>query len=344
MKCSAQIQDLLTRERLTELLNRDVAACEPDEADLEKLHQLSYIRWATVKFGPSGTPGPGRDLRVVLKVMSCDIDIHTHTPAKKSSTNFLLHTFVIRACSTNSLGHRHGHECHSPGEPARQRPREALRAGAQSYTSKGIGRRGIGSFVRNSYVSTPMPCRPPPLGCGSTHPSNRCDSRAIVWFRPGNTKYKAKTRHMPLLVHFGGTPGRDVIYACVYIYIYIYTYIYIYIYMYSILLVHFGGARGPLLPRLARARRGVFEAARPRNRSQHIAVCVYQTTATTTTTTTTTTNNQQPTTNNQQSTTDNQPPTTNSSSSSSSNNNDTNKESRPVLTCAFLLYPLFILS
>ena len=92
--------------------------------------------------------------------------------------------------------------------------------------------------------------------------------------------------------------------------------------MYSILLVHFGGARGPLLPRLARARRGVFEAARPRNRSQHIAVCVYQTTATTTTTTTTTTNNQQPTTNNQQSTTDNQPPTTNSSSSSSSNNND----------------------
>ena len=40
--------------------------------------------------------------------MGCDI--HTRAPAPKSSTNF------IRKCSTYSLGHGCGYECHSPAE------------------------------------------------------------------------------------------------------------------------------------------------------------------------------------------------------------------------------------
>ena len=43
--------------------------------------------------------------------MSCDI--HNHTPARKSSTNFQLYYFVIQICSTNWLGHGHGYEWHS---------------------------------------------------------------------------------------------------------------------------------------------------------------------------------------------------------------------------------------
>ena len=45
-------------------------------------------------------------LRVV--VLSCDI--HTHTPAPESSSNFLLCPFVVCICSANWLGHGHGYE------------------------------------------------------------------------------------------------------------------------------------------------------------------------------------------------------------------------------------------
>ena len=45
-------------------------------------------------------------------IMSCAI--HTHTPAKKSSTNFLLYPFLLLKCSANRLGHGHGYKCHSP--------------------------------------------------------------------------------------------------------------------------------------------------------------------------------------------------------------------------------------
>ena len=44
--------------------------------------------------------------------VSCDI--HAHTPAKKSSTNFLLYPSIIRKCSTNWLGHGDGYAWHSP--------------------------------------------------------------------------------------------------------------------------------------------------------------------------------------------------------------------------------------
>lgn len=54
--------DLLTNERLSELLQRDVVSCELDATDLGKLNTTSYMRWATVKLGH------GADLRVVLKV------------------------------------------------------------------------------------------------------------------------------------------------------------------------------------------------------------------------------------------------------------------------------------
>ena len=49
---------------------------------------------------------------VYLSYMSCDI--HTHTPAKHSSTNILMNQFLIHLCVTNRLGHGHGYECHSP--------------------------------------------------------------------------------------------------------------------------------------------------------------------------------------------------------------------------------------
>ena len=39
-------------------------------------------------------------------MVSCAI--YTHTPARKSSTNFQLYYFVIQNCSTNWLGHGHG--------------------------------------------------------------------------------------------------------------------------------------------------------------------------------------------------------------------------------------------
>ena len=38
-----------------------------------------------------------------VRIMSCDI--HTHTPAKKSSTNFQPYPFLLRRCYTNCLGH-----------------------------------------------------------------------------------------------------------------------------------------------------------------------------------------------------------------------------------------------
>ena len=46
-------------------------------------------------------------------VLSCDI--HTHTPARTSYTNFLLYYVVIHMWYTKCLWHGHGYECHSPG-------------------------------------------------------------------------------------------------------------------------------------------------------------------------------------------------------------------------------------
>ena len=40
-------------------------------------------------------------------------DIHTHTPARKSSTSSQLYYFVIQMCSANWLGHGHGYKWHS---------------------------------------------------------------------------------------------------------------------------------------------------------------------------------------------------------------------------------------
>ena len=47
-----------------------------------------------------------------LALLSCDI--HTHTPAKKSSANFLLYPFLPHNYSTNYIGHGDGYKCHSP--------------------------------------------------------------------------------------------------------------------------------------------------------------------------------------------------------------------------------------
>ena len=43
--------------------------------------------------------------------LSCDN--HTHTPAQKKYTNFIMmYPFVISRCSTNWPGHGHGYEWH----------------------------------------------------------------------------------------------------------------------------------------------------------------------------------------------------------------------------------------
>jgi len=56
--------DLLTKESLTELLQCEVASCDMDEGDLEKINQLSSMRWATVRFSETNKA----PMRVVLKV------------------------------------------------------------------------------------------------------------------------------------------------------------------------------------------------------------------------------------------------------------------------------------
>ena len=45
--------------------------------------------------------------------LSLGCDIHSHAPALKGSTKFMLYPFVRRTSSTNWLGHGHGYEWHS---------------------------------------------------------------------------------------------------------------------------------------------------------------------------------------------------------------------------------------
>ena len=58
------------------------------------------------------TPEPSRWRRrhACMQILSCDI--HTHTPARKSSTNFQLYYLLYKLFS-NWLGHGHGYEWHS---------------------------------------------------------------------------------------------------------------------------------------------------------------------------------------------------------------------------------------
>ena len=67
--------------------------------------------------------------------MSCAT--HTHTPAQKSSTNFILYPFVIQTCSTNWLGHGHGYEWHSSLKTSlsaqRQKPRMICKGRRQGF-------------------------------------------------------------------------------------------------------------------------------------------------------------------------------------------------------------------
>ena len=50
-------------------------------------------------------------LYIYIYILSCAI--YTHTPARKSSTNFQQYYFVIQFRSTNWLGHGHGYKWHS---------------------------------------------------------------------------------------------------------------------------------------------------------------------------------------------------------------------------------------
>ena len=59
-----------------------------------------------------GPPGGAAAEQGGAPEVSCDI--HTNTPARKSSTNFQL-CDVVTNIYTNCLGHGHGYECHSPG-------------------------------------------------------------------------------------------------------------------------------------------------------------------------------------------------------------------------------------
>ena len=50
-------------------------------------------------------------MMIMMIILSCAI--YTHTPARKSSTDFQLYYFVVQMCSTNWLGHGHGYKWHS---------------------------------------------------------------------------------------------------------------------------------------------------------------------------------------------------------------------------------------
>ena len=51
--------------------------------------------------------------------MSCSI--HTHAPARTTSTSFILYPSVLRTCSANYPGRGHGYECRSPGKALARR-------------------------------------------------------------------------------------------------------------------------------------------------------------------------------------------------------------------------------
>ena len=79
-------------------------------------------------------------------------DIHTHTPARKSYTNFQLYYFVIQICSTNCLGHRHGHECHSPMTEEEEEDARDGRAECSADSSKRQRGSKIARFLDDSRV------------------------------------------------------------------------------------------------------------------------------------------------------------------------------------------------
>ena len=61
---------------------------------------------------PRGSSVASWRRNMISALVSCDI--YTHTPAKKSSTNFRLYPFLLQTYYTNRVGHGHGYECHSP--------------------------------------------------------------------------------------------------------------------------------------------------------------------------------------------------------------------------------------
>ena len=61
-----------------------------------------------------GVPPPPSSASQPKRAPSLGCDFHTFAPAKTKYTNFIMHPFVLRVGSTNSLGHGHGHECLSP--------------------------------------------------------------------------------------------------------------------------------------------------------------------------------------------------------------------------------------
>ena len=79
--------------------------------------------------------------------VSCDI--HTHTPAKRSSTDFRLYPYLLHERSTNSPGHGHGYECHIP---------ERAVAPAQEH-GNGVGRNGVGKYSRTLSVAHRRPSK-----------------------------------------------------------------------------------------------------------------------------------------------------------------------------------------
>ena len=95
-------------------------------------------------------------VQITLYASSLSCDIHTHTPAKKSSTNVPLCRFPLRRCSTKRLGHGHGHDLHSPWNararaawPPGCRPvlllgRLRLASGRRALGRRALGRRASG--------------------------------------------------------------------------------------------------------------------------------------------------------------------------------------------------------
>ena len=112
--------------------------------------------------------------------MSCDI--HTHTPARKMCTNFLLCSFVIHNDYTNYLGHGHGYECHSPGTV---RPISILGTSEPRFVDSSFpGSPLMGLGTPPLKIKLPLESTPPEVQSLSSEIGRSSRLERVAWARP----------------------------------------------------------------------------------------------------------------------------------------------------------------
>ena len=140
--------------------------------------------------------------------------------------------------------------------PTRRTSLPARRPHTQSYTSKGVGRQGIGSLCKQLLCFSSMPCRLMALlvhfrtsrGPGGMAARERSRRSACRPARELVTSWRRRARRRPrprecihyIYIYIYMSSISLSHYTYIYIYRYIYTYIYIYIYIHT-----YGAALGP---------------------------------------------------------------------------------------------------